>query len=438
MTSQSRHQTSVFSIWQLMAFGVLTTPLAMSGLALVMFLPTFYAVDMGLGLTTVGIIFALGRFFDVITDPLIGNLSDETRSSSGPRRPWMVVGVPLYCMAVFLLLSPPDTAGPVYLTVVSAAFFVSYTMVDVPYSSVGLEVSPDIHERSYLAGSKAVFQVAGAIFAASIPAIFSLAVPEALHLTSLLIVGLSLVGLATFLALVPVTNRPVTAPRLNLFKAACRILTKPHYRFLIGSFFIVQAANALTAGLTLLYITHVIGSPALAAPLIGLLFLSTAIFLPLWIHLSRRFSKKHSWMTAILVCCVALSGSALLGPGDVMAASVLCVVVGACFGADAIMPTSMLADIVGASETRGENRQAATSLAIKNAVSKLTFVIPMGVAFPVLDMVGFDQASGNSAFELSVFVAFFAIVPAIFRLAKPDHAALCAVAYRNLEGLTTK
>jgi Na+/melibiose symporter-like transporter len=416
MTAIPAQHTSTFSFWQLISFGILTTPLAMSGLVLVMFLPTFYAAEMGLGLTAVGAIFAFGRIFDVITDPLIGNLSDETRSRWGARRPWIVIGVPLYCLSVWMLLSPPEGAGLVYLAVVSAAFFLFYTMVDVPYSSVGLEVSPDIHERSYLAGSKAAFQVVGAIFAASIPAIFALAVPAALTLTSQFIIGLSLLGLTAFLAFVPVKNRPVTAPRLGLAAATRLVFSQTQFRYLVGCFFIVQAANALTAGLTVLYVTHVIRAPELIGPLIGLLFLSTAVFLPLWVYLSKKTTKKRSWMTAIATCCVALAGSVFLGEGDVIAVAVVCVLVGASFGADAIMPTSMLADIVDAGETGGTNRLAGTYLAIKNALSKLTFIIPMGIAFPLLDLAGFAEQGENAGFQLGALIGFFAVIPILLRI----------------------
>ncbi|MFK8035610.1 MAG: MFS transporter, partial [Hyphomicrobiales bacterium] len=97
-----------FSNWQLLCFGVLTTPIAMGGLALVMFVPTFYAIDMGLGLAFVGAVFVFGRVLDVVTDPLIGYFSDQTSSRFGPRIPWIIIGTPIYCLSVLLLFSPPE------------------------------------------------------------------------------------------------------------------------------------------------------------------------------------------------------------------------------------------------------------------------------------------------------------------------------------------
>ena len=61
------------------------------------------------------------------------------------------------------------------------------------------------------------------------------------------------------------------------------------YRYLIGTFFIVQTANALTAGLTVLFVTHVIKAPELIGMFLGLMFLSTALCLPIWIYLSKQY-----------------------------------------------------------------------------------------------------------------------------------------------------
>ncbi|NRD90287.1 hypothetical protein C8024_13680 [Sphingopyxis sp. BSNA05] len=114
-----------FNVWQLTCFGVLTAPLAMGGLAMAMYLPTYYAVDMGLGLGLVGAIFVLGRLLDIFTDPLIGHWSDETHSRYGPRKPWMVAGVLGFSIAVYLFLAPPDAVGPAYLLLASGLYFYS-------------------------------------------------------------------------------------------------------------------------------------------------------------------------------------------------------------------------------------------------------------------------------------------------------------------------
>ncbi len=419
MHSHEQHevaQDSTFTAWQLICFGLLSTPIAMAGFAFVVFVPTFYAVDMGLGLGLVGAVFVAGRLFDVVTDPVIGYLSDETRTRWGPRKPWIVMGVPAFGISSWLLLSPPDGVGLIYLLIASGLYFLTYTSLDVPYSSIGLEVSPNVHERSFLASSKAIFQVIGAISVSAVPVVLALKTPDALSVIAKLIAVLLVLGLVSFLMFVPSQHRIVTAPRVSMRTALGLIWDSKPYRRLILCFLIIQSANALTAGLSVLFITHVIAAPELIGALMGVLLLSSAVFLPVWVFISKRTSKPGAWQAAIITCCALLALTPFLEAGDITVMFVLSMVIGAAFGADAIMPTSMLADIVYEGEKEGESRLAGIYLAVKNAVSKLAFVVPMGLAFPVLDWVGFNETGANTSDNLFVLTGFYALLPIGFRL----------------------
>ncbi len=415
MSDDSLVPKRALNYWQLVCFGFLTTPIAMSGLALVMYIPTHYSVNVGLGFTAVGIIFALGRLFDVISDPLIGYLSDRTESRFGRRRSWILAGVPAFALAVWLMLAPPDDVGLPYLFFVSMFFFLSLTILDIPYSSIGLELSPDVHERSSLAGSKATFQVAGAILAAALPAVFLLSIDKALMWIAVLVVLFSAVGLVLFWRFVPDPNVKTPPVRLGLTKVARTALANRQFRSLITAFFVVQSATSLTAGLAVLFISHNLAAPQLVGPLILLLFVSTALFIPVWIWLSKRTSKKQAWLVSIVFCASVLCGAFLLAPGSVIGAVLLFALIGSVFGCDAIMPTSMLADIVD--EDRIESSSmAGLFLAFKNASSKMTFIFPMALAFPMLDLVDFQKEGINGGPQLMTLVLLFAGLPILLRL----------------------
>ena len=405
-----------FTAWQIICFGLLTTPLAMGGLAMAMYLPTYYAVDMGLGLGLVGAIFVFGRLLDIITDPLIGHWSDETRSRFGPRKPWMMAGVFGFSLSAYLFLSPPDAIGPAYLVLASGLYFLFYTILDVPYSSIGLEVSPHVHERSLLAGSKAVFQVVGAILAAALPFIMGYSIGEALNVIAFAIIALCFIGLVLFLSSVPTPVRIISTPRLTTVEALKAVLADRRYRYLLGSFLIVQTANSLVAGLMVLYVVHIVQAADLVGLFLGILLLSSAAFLPFWIYLSKRYSKKISWMAASLLCSIALALVPVVGPGDVTGAIIVSIIVGSCFGADATMPTSMLADIVYEKEREGNNRLGGLYLAVKNSVSKLSFIVPMGLAFPVLGYIGFEKTGATGPNAALTFFFFYSALPILLRL----------------------
>ena len=74
---------------QLMAYGLLGLPLAMLGIPLYLYLPSYYHHQFGLSLTDIGLALLLARLLDVITDPLIGLLSD--RYVAKIQRQWQIV-----------------------------------------------------------------------------------------------------------------------------------------------------------------------------------------------------------------------------------------------------------------------------------------------------------------------------------------------------------
>lgn len=405
------------NIWQLMCFSALSAPLAMVGFAVVSFVPTFYAIDMGIGLGLVGMIFMFGRFFDVFTDPLIGALSDQTRGKWGPRLPWMIVAFPGVILFAWLLLTPPQNVGPVYLFCVISGYLLFVTAFDVPYSSIGLEISPHVHERSVLAGTKAVFQIIGALGASAVPILVGVGMQASLATLATIFLVSFPAALALFLLWSPRHIGASRGARTTAWASWRNCLKQSAFRRLMFVFFTVQAANAMTVGLLVLFVRHVLQAPEMVGQMFLMLLLATALFVPLWVLLSKRIGKRHTWALAVLSCTAILLASYIIGANDVMLMRAICLGLGACMTCDAIMPTSILADIVAQDERRAGHPRAASYLALKNAASKMAFVAPMGIAFPVLGLFGFDQAGAGSSEHLGVLLFFFAGLPCVLRLA---------------------
>jgi Na+/melibiose symporter-like transporter len=406
----------VMTRWQLLCFSLLSAPLAMVNFAVVSFVPTFYAVDLGVGLATVGAVFLFGRAFDIVTDPLVGALSDRTQSRWGPRVPWMVVGFPGLLLFVWLLLSPPDGVGALYLFCVASAYLLFLTFFDVSYSSIGLEISPNAHERSVIAGTKGIFQIIGAVLASVASAVFAGQMGMSLQMTGVIFVGMMPIALALFWWRTPRQPRPPAEARPNLWRTWLDCMKNRAFRGLMLAFFAVQAANAMTVGLFVLFATHVLQAPDLVGPMFLALLLATALFVPVWVILSKKIGKQQSWIAAIVLCCPVVLAAYLVGAGDTVLVLMISFGLGACMTCDGVMPTSLLADIVAAEEQRQGHSQAASYLALKNVASKMAFVALMGVAFPVLGWAGFDRDAGSAPETMGVLLLFFAAVPCGLRL----------------------
>src|SRR5215471_674987 len=76
-----------------------------------------YTIGLALDPKWVGIARSVPRFLDMLTDPLVGHLSDNTRSRWGRRKPWMLAGVLVAALTAVLMWSPPASLGPTAVNV---------------------------------------------------------------------------------------------------------------------------------------------------------------------------------------------------------------------------------------------------------------------------------------------------------------------------------
>lgn len=123
--------------------------------ALNFFLMFYATVVCGLGGTRAGIALSAGLIADAVLDPLIGSLSDRTRSRFGRRIPFMMAGLPLTAIALVLIFSlPAGMDQPVLfglLLALSMLLRVSISLFNLPYLALGAELSDDYAERSSIA-----------------------------------------------------------------------------------------------------------------------------------------------------------------------------------------------------------------------------------------------------------------------------------------------
>ena len=123
---------------------------AISGMAIVLNL------SLGMSPALVGLLGGLPRIMDAITDPLMGYISDNTRSKWGRRRPYIFVGAVLVGIIYIALWQLPAGKSESfyfwYFLTGSLFFYLAYTMYATPWVALGYELTPDFHERTRLMG----------------------------------------------------------------------------------------------------------------------------------------------------------------------------------------------------------------------------------------------------------------------------------------------
>jgi len=144
-------------------------------LAVVTWIIYFFAPPEGTGTRLIsigmaGFIMGIGRIIDVITDPLLGYFSDNARSRSGRRRPFILWGAPFLALTFFLLWLPPVKGesfyNAIWLFIFLNGYFIFLTITGVPYRSVIPDIAPTSSERISVSMWMALFGSIGALIAA--------------------------------------------------------------------------------------------------------------------------------------------------------------------------------------------------------------------------------------------------------------------------------
>lgn len=111
-----------------------------------------FNIELGLAPAWIGAILMVGRIWDAVTNPIMGSISDNTRTRWGRRRPYLVLGAALTGLVYPLLWLAPRGWSPAatmtYLTIATLLLFTAFAAYSVPYMALGFELTPDTHERT--------------------------------------------------------------------------------------------------------------------------------------------------------------------------------------------------------------------------------------------------------------------------------------------------
>ncbi|MGB0414174.1 MAG: MFS transporter [Coraliomargarita sp.] len=136
-----------------------------------------FSLGLGVKAAWIGVALALPRVWDMISDPLMGHISDNTRSRFGRRRPYIFVGAIGLGLAFALLWMPsPEWSEGMLLAwfiAMSLLFYTFLTVWNIPWTALGLQLTPDVKERN---GVQAVRSWCATGAAFIIPAIMPLAI----------------------------------------------------------------------------------------------------------------------------------------------------------------------------------------------------------------------------------------------------------------------
>ncbi len=465
---------------RLAAYGMLGAPLALAALPLHVQLPAYYTQQLGVPIAATGWALFAVRALDTVQDPWLGRVLDRLHGRA--LRLAMCAAALLLALAFAGLWLPPGSlrqqgAGALagWLALLLALACLAHSMLTIAHLAWGAQMSADPGVRLGAAGWREGLALAGGMVASTVPPWLAAspgaaAMPWYAGAFALLLAA----ALALLLRRAPPWRAGLAQPCRGLSPGGsglaqpasaraspspaqpCHVSTPPGLavgqpgpaashedglepataaapppavlsavwrdpamRRLLPPYALNALATALPATLALFFIRERLQAPALAGWFLGLYFAAAAAGLPLWVRLGRRFGAARAWRTALLLAAGPCAACLLLGPGDVAAYTMLCVLAGALLGADLALPPVLLAQAVGG---RGD---AAAWHGVWTLVGKLALALA-SLALPLLSLAG-APFRGDAGFDAGLAFNLADGVPA-----GPYFSAALACAYAGL------
>jgi GPH family glycoside/pentoside/hexuronide:cation symporter len=405
-------------------YGLADVPIMLALIPMSIYLNRFYTGDMGLAISTVANIMLFARLFDVITDPLIGYLSDNTKSRFGRRKVWMLASLPLLMIGIFKIFIPPEGVGALYLFSWLMVMWLGWTMLMIPYYAWAAELSTDYDERTKITGWRSIMGSAGSLIAHAIPAIsfgFFAFGGTANYMMLLAVAAMVLIPVCVGLCLMKVPEFPeVKSPHVPMMAGLRMMWQNAPFRRLALGYVLSYMGLAIVMPLYIFFVEFIL--EANPAKVVWMLIISTSsgmLGVPLWVWISKHIGKHKAWISGLLFVAVANPYFLLLGPGDFWLMAPGIIVIGLGTGAFGTLPNSMKADVIDLDMARSGKNRAAFFFSAWSLVTKLSSALGGWVALQSLAFFGFNALNGaqNTEEALLGLRMTYAVAPIFFYIA---------------------
>jgi hypothetical protein len=407
----------------LAAFAAPCLPLTGVGLPLIVYLPPYYAGTLGLDLALTGIIFSAVRWIDLPLDIVFGHGIDRTDTKWGRFRPWMVIGGLVMMAGLALVFFAEPGLSPLRAFLGLLLMYAGYSAAAVAHTSWGQALSTDYHERSRIFGWWQGTNMIALMGLLAVPPLVNALGPR-WGLEPSTALGVHAMGWVLLALMLPAllavsTGVPDGAP-LHASPHGWGDVKTALKRPLLQRLLLIDLLATLPAGfggaLLVFFFEAARGfSQADARLLLLFYFAAGLIGAPLWGWVARRTSKHMAVAWAIGSYAVLHMGLVLAPNAGFWVAAAGMLLAGIPAVAPPFLVRAMLADVTDAETLATGRSNAGLYYAVLVGVQKLGYAIPVGLAYAVLDAVGFDAKLGaaNTQSAIDGLVMLFLVPPVV-------------------------
>jgi len=364
-------------------------------------------------------VFLVGRVWDFVNDPLIGYISDRTRTRWGRRRPFLLFGFIPFATAYgaiwinyteleffgrvqgfiqSLISGGAEDAFGITSVIFFASAYILYetlaTFVYMPYFALTPELSLDYDERTDLTTYRMFFSILASLVGFVVPFLIIEEVNPSSSPTILLI-GITF-GVASALPLLVTffgtreREEFIQQEQPSLWKSIKAAFSNRTFIFTMFIFLFSWAAVNLVQSMLLFFVKYRLGLESLFDLIAGTVFVTAMITLPLWEWLPRKFDKRKAYIFGMIYLSAVLIFLAFIDPNSSMLVIlVICFLAGIGVSAVHVLPWAMIPDAVEVDELNTGSRHEGMFYSLITLLRKIATAIALPSMLWILDASGF-------------------------------------------------
>ncbi|MEQ9112256.1 MAG: MFS transporter [Rhodospirillaceae bacterium] len=378
--------------------------------AISLLLLTFLIEFVGIPAVTAGALILVSKIYDAVTDPLMGVLSDRTKSRWGRRRPYLMLGGILAGVSFMMIFTVPAFESQnmllLYVFVALLLNATAYTVFNVPYLAMPAEMTNSYDERtslmSFRVGAIAGGQVLSSVLGPAVIAYYGGGLLG--HSVMSVVVGIAIIAVCT-LCFWSTHDAKFTEP-LNDHSHSLRDQiklaagNKPFMVLLMVKFTQLFGFSIFIAALPLLF-TRILG---VTYADLGTYYLfqagATMASQPVWVALSKKYGKTNCYYITSTIFAIA-SASWVFGTAadPTWYIGLRAVITGIGAGGLLLIGQSLLPDTIEHDFRRTGLRREGVFAGVYTTIEKFSFAFGPAVLGLLLGFMGWVESQGGQQAE---------------------------------------
>jgi glycoside/pentoside/hexuronide:cation symporter, GPH family len=414
----------------------------------IFFLLVFFTNVAGIPAGLAGSVLMIGKIWDAVNDPMVGVLTDKTKSRRwGRRLPWMLYGAIPFGIFFFLQWIVPrfsaDQSANIwplfwYYVAIGLISQVFYTVVNLPYTAMTPELTQDYDERTSLNSFRFTFSIGGSILSLILSkVVFSLISDRQQQYLVLAAVCTLISVLSLYWCVFGVRDRILAfeakriqveePPSIPFFEQLKIVFTNRPFLFVIGIYLFSWLGVQITASIIPYFVINCMRLEESDVPTVMIAVQGTALLmLFVWTALSKRIGKKIVYFLGMSLWIIAAAGLFFLQPGQIGLMYIMAVMAGVGVSTAYLVPWSMIPDVIELDELQTGQRREGIFYGFMVLLQKFGLAFGLFLVGNALQASGFQAAiAGQSTLPIQPDSAILAIRIAVGPL--PTICLICGL-----------